>query len=285
MRLAIRHRTVYAFDAPMRWITQSHRLTPSACASQRTVEWRVLVEGAEIGARFTDGAGDVVSTMTLAGPVERVEVLVEGVVETFDTAGILRDHRETISPRVYLVETPAVRPSAGLIALTAAALEGATDADGPLARAHRLSAAVADAIAYAPGASHAHTTAAEALERGEGVCQDHAHAVIAVAHAAGMPARYVTGYLLAREDGAPEEASHAWAEIWVPSLGWVGFDAANRCCPDERFVRLGSGRDAREAAPIRGVSRGGGAEAMDVSVTVARETSQAQSQSQVQTQQ
>jgi transglutaminase-like putative cysteine protease len=284
MRLHVRHRTVYAFDAPMRWITQSHRLTPSACASQRAIAWRVSAEGGEIGARFTDGAGDAVSTMTLAGPVERVEVLAEGEVETTDTAGVLRDHRETIAPRVYLTPTAATRLSGGLAALGAEALAGAGGLD-ELGRAHRVAAAVAEAIAYAPGATHAHTTAAEALEQGRGVCQDHAHAVIALAHAAGLPARYAAGYLLAREDGGPEAASHAWAEVFVAGLGWVGFDAANRCCPDERFVRLGSGRDAREAAPIRGVSRGGGTEAMEVSVSVARGPSQSQSPSQSQTQQ
>ncbi len=58
--------------------------------------------------------------------------------------------------------------------------------------------------------------------------------------------------------------------MFVPSLGWIGFDAANACCPDERYVRLGSGRDARDAAPIRGISRGGGTEEMDVSVVVSQ---------------
>ena len=85
-----------------------------------------------------------------------------------------------------------------------------------------------------------------------------AHALIALAHAAGLPARYVTGYLLTGDDAEAGEAAHAWAEIYVDGLGWIGFDPANRCCPDERYIRLGSGRDAREAAPIRGVSRGGG---------------------------
>ena len=70
-----------------------------------------------------------------------------------------------------------------------------------------------------------------------------------------MPARYVTGYLFTED--AEAEAAHAWAELHVDGLGWIGFDPANRCCPDERYIRLGSGRDAREAAPIRGVSRGG----------------------------
>jgi transglutaminase-like putative cysteine protease len=190
-------------------------------------------------------------------------------VVTTDTSGVLRDHRETISPRVYLTPTAAVKANAALSALGAEALAGAGKED-ELARAHRLAAAVSEAIAYKPGATHVHTTAAEALAQGEGVCQDHAHALIALAHDVDMPARYVVGYLLSRDDGAPEEASHAWAEVHVNGLGWVGFDPANRCCPDARYIRLGSGRDAGDAAPIRGVSRGGGTEAMEVSVVVAQ---------------
>jgi transglutaminase-like putative cysteine protease len=267
MRLHVRHRTVYAFNAPMRWIVQSHRLTPSACALQRVIEWNVTADGGDIAARFVDGAGDALATMTIVGPVERVEILVDGVVETTDEAGVLRDHREIISPRAYLVATDATRPSRPLTELCQKALKGAAE-DDELGRAHRISAAVADAIAYEPGTTHARTSATEALEQGSGVCQDHTHAVIALAHLAGLPARYVVGYLYAGDDASGVEASHAWAEIYVGRLGWVGFDAANRCCPDDRYIRLGSGRDAGEAAPIRGVSRGGGVEALDVSVSV-----------------
>jgi transglutaminase-like putative cysteine protease len=266
MRLSVRHSTLYHFDVPMRFVTQSHRLTPAGNAGQRVLEWGVSAEGAQFGASFTDGAGDQVSTMTVQGPVERIAVMVEGTVETADTAGVLRNHRETIWPRVYLASTTATKPNRPLIELCDAALKGAPD--GELARAHRLSAAVSEAIAYTPGATGAETTAAEALSLGNGVCQDQSHVLIALAHLAGLPARYVTGYLLTGEDTEAGEASHAWAEIHVDGLGWVGFDPANRCCPDERYIRLGSGRDAREAAPIRGVSRGGGVEAMDVSVVV-----------------
>lgn len=268
MRISVLHRTAYSFDKPMRWVTQSHRLTPSDNASQRVLDWSITVEGALPGGVFTDGAGDRVTTLSIAGPVEAFEVLVRGTVETADTAGVLRDHREVISPRVYLVPTTPTKATGALQDLMHAALAG-SDPDDALGRAHRLAEAVAEAIAYEPGSTHAHTTAAEALDQGTGVCQDHAHALIALAHAAEMPARYVSGYLLARNDGSPEEASHAWAEVHVAGLGWVGFDPSNRCCPDDRYIRLGSGRDAREAAPIRGISRGGGTEAMDVSVTVA----------------
>lgn len=265
MRLSVRHGTVYQFDAPMRFVTQSHRLTPVSTGCQRVESWTVAADGAVFGAGFTDGAGDAVNTMTVQGPVARIEIVVEGVVETTDTAGVLRGHHEIIHPLVYLQPTSFTKPSRRLLDLADTALEGADD--GLLDRAHRLSAAVAEAIAYTPGATAAQTTAAEALELGKGVCQDMAHALIALAHAAGMPARYVTGYLLTED--AEAEAAHAWAELHVDGLGWIGFDPANLCCPDDRYIRLGSGRDAREAAPIRGVSRGGGGEAMDVSVVVA----------------
>ena len=266
MRLSVQHSTLYQFGAPMRFVTQSHRLTPASNASQQVLDWTVDAEGALFGSAFTDGAGDAVNTMTVQGPVERIAVLVEGTVETKDTAGMLKEHRETVSPRVYLQPTRVIEPGRGLIELKTAALKGVEE-DRPLERSHRLAAAVAEAIAYTPGATDAHTTASEALEQGKGVCQDLTHAMIAVAHAAGIPARYVTGYLFTGDEGG--EAAHAWAELFVGDLGWIGFDPANRCCPDERYIRLGSGRDARDAAPIRGVSRGGGTEAMDVSVVVA----------------
>jgi transglutaminase-like putative cysteine protease len=270
MRLAVRHGTLYKFETPMRFVTQSHRLTPVSNGIQTVQEWRVSAEGAEFGAGFVDGAGDAVNTMTVQGPVTRIEVIVEGLVETFDTAGILRNHRETVFPRVYMQPTVSTKPSRALCELRDRALDSVPD-DHPLERAHRLSTAVWEAIAYTPGTTGPTTTAAEALELGHGVCQDMAHALISLAHASGLPARYVTGYLLTGEGGDEGEAAHAWAEIFVETVGWIGFDPANRCCPDERYIRLGSGRDARDAAPIRGVSRGAGLEAMDVTVEVGQQ--------------
>ena len=82
------------------------------------------------------------------------------------------------------------------------------------------------------------------------MCQDHAHIFISAARTLGVPARYVTGYLVLASRTPASEAHHAWAEAWVESLGWVGFDVANRICPTERYVRLACGLDAGYAAPI-----------------------------------
>ncbi|WP_347138075.1 transglutaminase family protein [Paracoccus sp. SSK6] len=277
MKLRIVHQTVYRYDRPVRNLVQSLRLTPSVFEGQRTHDWAIDVTGGLRGPGFRDGAGDWIEGWTLRGPTEEVVVTITGRVETRDTAGVLRGHRELIHPLAYGRDTAATRPDAALRELAASV----TDAADPLDLAHRLSAAVADAIAYVPGQTGFHTTAAEALAQGEGVCQDHAHALIAVARQRGLPARYVSGYLHADASGQAHEAAHAWAEIHVEGLGWVGFDPANRCCPDERYVRLGSGLDASDAAPIRGIAAGRGTETLDVAVNV-EEVERFQSQSQTQ---
>ena len=262
MRIAVNHVTTYRYQRPVRGVVQSHRLTPSAFDGQRVLSWEVTVSGGLKGGGFRDGAGDWVQGWTVRGPVSEIEVRVAGVVETQDLAGVLCGHRELVPPEAWLRETGPTRADAALSAM-GKAVAGAQDA---LGAAHELAAAVAEAIAYKPGSTHAHTTAAEAMAQGEGVCQDHAHALIAAARVAGLPARYVAGYLMSGEDEA--EAAHAWAEIHVAGLGWVGFDAANRCCPDARYVRLGSGLDARDAAPIKGTARGAGEEHLEVTVAV-----------------
>ncbi len=302
MRISVRHVTRYSFAQPMRGVVQSHRLMPASFDGQRVLEWNVAAEGALFGAYFTDGAGDILRTLSALGPVDALTVEVAGEVDTADTAGVLRGHREAVPPMAYMRSTRATRPDVALTELAA----GVDDGLPPLEKAHALATAVADAIVYEPGRTSEATTAGEALATGAGVCQDHTHALIAAALIAGLPARYVTGYLLSgptiwseqssagqsqqmgemrqsqgrsapdeQEAEEPEvlrsgEASHAWAEVWVSGLGWVGFDAANRCCPNDRYIRLGSGFDAASAAPIRGVAQGVGEEALDVTVVVSQ---------------
>ena len=265
MILTVLHTTIYRYGAPVRGVVQSHRLTPSIFDGQRTRSWTITVEGGLAGGGFRDGAGDWVQGCSVRGPVTEVAVQVEGVVETQDLAGLLRGHRELVPPDCYLSETAVTRADAALTELAHSAVAGTSD---PLDRAHRLAAAVAEAITYQPDATTATTTAAEALALGKGVCQDHAHALIAAARVQDIPARYISGYLMAEGGAVSNEAAHAWAELWVKGLGWVGFDPANRCCPDARFIRLGSGYDASDAAPIRGTARGPGAESLDVTVAI-----------------
>ena len=107
-------------------------------------------------------------------------------------------------------------------------------------------------IAFDPDPTHAGTTAAEAFALKRGVCQDMAHIFIGCARAAGVPARYISGYLH-RNDGVTDQgAGHAWAEAYVADLGWVAFDPANGICATDAYVRVAVGLDYLGAAPVRG---------------------------------
>jgi transglutaminase-like putative cysteine protease len=265
MLLQVNHVTRYRYDQPVRGVVQSHRLTPTPTEGQRVLDWVITVTDGLQGGSFRDGAGDLVQSWSVLGPVSEIAVTVKGTVETKDTSGVLKGPREMLAPESYLRDTVPTRADTALTVLA----RSVPHSDDALGLAHALSGVVADAIRYAPGSTSAHTTAAEALALGTGVCQDHAHALIAVARCLDMPARYVSGYLHSNNDGDAHEAAHAWAEVFVPGLGWVGFDPANRCCPDERYIRLGSGLDAQDAAPIKGTARGPGRESLDVTVAIA----------------
>lgn len=272
MQLRIEHVTRYRYAPPARRVVQQFKLTPSSFAGQQVVEWEILVNGRPLSGGFHDGYGDWVNTFDADGTLEMLEIVARGTVATRDTMGALVDHREVAIAEVFLRSTPATLPDDAIRAL-ASSIDRTLTAH---ARAHALSHAVADAIAYRPGTTHAHTTAVEALADGEGVCQDHAHVLIAAARLCGLPARYVSGYLHADIDGTAHEAAHAWAEINIPDYGWLGFDPSNRKCPTEHYVRVASGLDARDAAPIRGTHVGGEEEeGPDVTLTtVAGQTQQ-----------
>jgi transglutaminase-like putative cysteine protease len=191
-----------------------------------------------------------------------------GTEETEDRAGFVKGLVEVAPTRVFRRETPRTAPDDGIRDLCA----GLAGAD-PVDRLHQLMNVVRDRVQYVVGVTHAHTSAAEALSDGRGVCQDHAHVFISAARVMGLPARYVNGYFLTYSD-EPAEAHHAWAEAWIEGLGWLGFDPANRICPTDHYVRLACGLDSGSAAPIRGTRRGGADEELDVVVEVQQQSAQ-----------
>ena len=132
---------------------------------------------------------------------------------------------------------------------------------------HELSAHILSTVEYRTGATGVDTNAEQAITAGAGVCQDHAHIFVAAARSMGYPARYVSGYLM-MDDRVHQDASHAWAEVHVEALGWVGFDISNGISPDRRYVRVATGLDYRDAAPISGVRFGAGGEAMSIDIQV-----------------
>ncbi len=179
----------------------------------------------------------------------------------------------------YLRPTELTEPGDRVRAVSA---EVADEPD-PVTRLHALSARITDQVPYRLGGTEPSTPAEEALAASHGVCQDHAQIFVAAARLFGVPARYVSGYLLV-DDGESATAGHAWAEAHVDGLGWVGFDVSNGISPDERYVRVAVGRDYREAAPLVGTRYGSGGESLEVRLDVAEAPAEVQQQQQQQQQ-
>ena len=118
------------------------------------------------------------------------------------------------------------------------------------------------------------STPVEEVFRGRrGVCQDFAHLMIACIRSLGLPARYVSGYILTHPPaGQPRligaDASHAWVSVYCPTLGWIDFDPTNRCLVQHEHITLGFGRDFSDVTPMRGIVLGGGEQQLEVKVTV-----------------
>jgi transglutaminase-like putative cysteine protease len=263
MPLFIRHATTYIYDPPADRCALRLRLYPPSFEGQSVTSWQVSVNGTAVPALLATAFGDRESLWVSTTAIGQVEIVAEGVVETADLSGVVRGLREISRPGVFRRTTPLTAPDKAIDQL-ATTIEGQSS----LQKMHNLSAAVLEAIPYKPGATDARTTAAQALKLGAGVCQDHAHLFIAAARCMGIPARYVVGYLHTPASQMTE--THAWAEVFLQELGWVGFDPANALCPTERYVRLGCGLDAADAAPIRGNVAGVQKESLAASVDISQ---------------
>lgn len=260
MRIRLRHATTYAYDGPAYGVIQALRVTPAEHEAQQVLSWRVDVDVDGLMRETRDAFGNVLQLFYAEGAVTQLTVRVTGEVEVRESAGVVRGAPEPLPPTTFLRLTPLTQPDPPLAAW-ADSLQG----EDILGRLHRLMTELNRRMRFDAAATGVETSAAEAFREGHGVCQDYAHVFIAAARRMGVPARYVSGHL-ARPDTDEREAAHAWAEAYVPGLGWTGFDPANGICPDQTYLRVAVGLDYLDAAPLRGARRGGGQERLSVAV-------------------
>lgn len=262
MRLKITHRTEYSYDLPVAYALQRLRLVPQSGPMQTVKAWSLGITGAREELRFTDHFGNDTRLLSVAGDPHAISIEATGEIETRDSAGITGAHSGFAPLWLFQHETPLTAAGKGIAALAAAVPKG-TDVE----RLHSLMATVRERVVYQPGSTDVATPAEAALEKANGVCQDHAHVFISAARRLGFPARYVSGYLMLNET-AKQVATHAWAEAHVQGLGWVAFDPANGISPDDRYARIATGRDYRDAMPVSGIRLGQAEEKLAVRITV-----------------
>ncbi|GIT92974.1 transglutaminase [Jannaschia pagri] len=263
--LRIRHVTTYTYDNPVDYGLQQLRLTPKSRHGQTVTEWKTSVRGGQVEVSFDDSHANRVQLISVDAGSQEVQITAEGTVQMTETSGVIGAHAGYMPLWMFLRPSPLTRRGQGTISLA----RDVRGMDDQLSQLHALSASIRATVSYDTADMDVTRTAEEAIAQGRGVCQDHAHIFVTAARLLDRPARYVSGYLKmdGRED---QEATHAWAEAHVDGLGWVGFDVSNGISPDTRYVRVATGLDYADAAPIAGIRQGGSVEDMTVSVHVSQ---------------
>lgn len=274
MRLRISHATTYRYDPPASGVIQILRMTPGSHDGQYVADWRIDVSTDSRLETHQDAFGNVTHVLT-NGPTADLTVRVEGLIETQDTGGILKGTDERFPPSLFLRSTPLTRVDDALASF-ARQLQGESS-DDVLGFLHALLVQLNDHMTFDTDPTNTGTSAAEAFALRRGVCQDYTHIFIACARSAGVPARFVSGHFLRGDGIVHQEAGHAWAEAFVPALGWVGFDPTNGISTTDAHARVAIGLDYLGAAPVRGTRYGGGTETLSVAVKVDQAGRQSQS--------
>ena len=247
--LEFQFRTELRFSQPVRDHVFSLRCLPREDETQMLCSYGVELEPAVHYELTRDGFG---SWKVCGSCTELHDSFVYGA---HGIARVDLSRRAAGEPEpVFRYPTPLTVPEAGIRTLwQSLPLAEKT----PRERAVLLNQAAADALRYQPGSTGLQTSAAQALAGGQGVCQDYAHLLLALARLSGLGARYCMGLI------PGEGATHAWVEIALPD-GWSGFDPANRRVADESYLKFAVGRDAADCLAERGVFRGGAAQTMKI---------------------
>ena len=253
MRISYRHEITCTFDRPAASVLRVLRVTPWAIECQHLDAWRIDLD-CDCRLRHGDDAyGNVVDTVSSEEPLQSMKIIAQGEIVTTDTSSILRNALERFPPDFYLRDTPLTTADDALRDFAKKATSAATT---PLDKLHALLSATTNEIDVDRDAPR-DRTAAEALRDEKGSPADLAHVFIAAARQIGAPARFVSGALVVQDYAELIDASHAWAEAFVPGIGWIGFDPVEGLCVHEAHVRIAFALDelgARflRAAPIFG---------------------------------
>ena len=275
-RLRIVHRTQVRYQGAVRASYNEARMTPRALPRQSVLNADVRADIPVAIWTYSDYWGTEVSSFDIQAPHEELEILARATVETRPAPEPGRPLswaalRQRVAEGALLeFLTPTTR-TAVTAELAGKARRRTAGAD-PLEAAGEIVSWVNQRVAYVPGATEVQTSAQQAWDMGQGVCQDMAHLTVALLRAIGLPARYVSGYLhpmAAAEPGDEMEGeSHAWVEYWDGE--WIACDPTNLAQVGERHVVVAVGRDYGDVPPLKGIYRGAPNSSMQAAVTVTR---------------
>jgi transglutaminase-like putative cysteine protease len=287
-RYTVEHETRYVYAAPVSQSWQLARLTPRNLPWQKLLSCAIQIDPKpDERHEAPDSFGNSVTHFGLHGAHRMLRVSMQCSVEVGDrpvaeatpfvpwerVRDMVREQPtldDSLMPARMAEPTPLVPLSEGARMYALESLQPGRDwLEAVTDLMHRIHAH----FEFDPGATTVSTSVDEVLYQRRGVCQDFAHLMLACLRGHGLPARYVSGYLLTDPpEGQPRllgvDASHAWVAAYSAATGWVEFDPTNNQLADRRYITLAWGADFADVAPLRGVILGGGAQEMDVCVSV-----------------
>ncbi|HEX3673289.1 MAG TPA: transglutaminase family protein [Rhizomicrobium sp.] len=281
MHYSIRHITRFRYDSPVRESVMELRMQPRSEGRQALRSFQIATNPRAQLYAYTDHLGNAVYHFNVLRVHSELRIETQSVVEMssdaqlpaaadalewdrYNALNLSAEQFDLLEPSKFAHMSPALAAFLEAHALSEAKGD-------PLTALKELNTAIYDSFAYESGITEVHSPIEDALAAGRGVCQDFAHIMIASARNWGIPARYVSGYLYHHDKGhdrSDDDATHAWVEAWLPSMGWIGFDPTNDILAGERHIRVAVGRDYADVPPTRGTFKGGAESELAISVSV-----------------
>ncbi|MDR3739233.1 MAG: transglutaminase family protein [Terracidiphilus sp.] len=277
---SIRHLTRFRYSQPISESIMETRMHPRSDTHQHCLTFSLSVSPRCRVFSYRDHLGNNVQHFDIPGEHTQLVIIAESVVEqqplpdipsflapdawrALDELIDSGDYWEMLLPSTFAKETPALRELAAKLDVRRR--------DDPLMLVHEVNRRLFDYFEYVPRHTRVDSPIDDAILSGKGVCQDFAHTMIALLRHVRIPARYVSGYLYrSREDHdrSTPDATHAWVDVLLPHLGWVGFDPTNNLIAHHRHIRTAVGRDYADVPPTHGVFRGSTSSELYVAVHV-----------------
>jgi transglutaminase-like putative cysteine protease len=285
-RYHLLHATEFRYDGPVSESYNEIRLRPIHDEMQSCLSFRLITNPTSRGTSYRDAFGNWVHQFNILPEHHYLKIEAESVVLAHDVLSSpvndmklseLDTHREELKEEYldFVVPTAYVPHLTQLDELIESAVLASDGTVSGFVQA--ASDLIHQRFKYVKGATHVNSSIEHSLSLGAGVCQDFAHLLLGVARKRGLPARYVSGYLVPASAASPDaklqeviggSASHAWAEVYLPGSGWMGLDPTLGQPLGLQHVRIAYGRDYGDVAPVRGVYKGHAGQRLSVDVRV-----------------
>jgi transglutaminase-like putative cysteine protease len=285
-RYHLLHATEFRYDGPVSESYNEVRLRPMHDEAQSCLSFRLITNPASRGTSYRDAFGNWVHQFNILPKHHHLKIEAESVVLAHDAPMLapngmmlseIDSYREELEEEYldFIAPTAYVPHVAELDELMGTARQNSDGSVSSFVQA--ASDLIHQRFEYVKGATHVNSSIEDSLSLGAGVCQDFAHLLLGVVRKQGLPARYVSGYLVPESAASPDAklqeviggyASHAWAEVYLPGSGWIGLDPTLGLPLGLQHVRVAYGRDYGDVAPVRGVYKGHAGQRLSVDVRV-----------------